>query len=167
MSRARSDDAEPFVATLNGVAVARLAWSGWTPVGLAVGLAVYAFGRRRAFGRVGFSWQGGEASAATQAVYGARESAMQRLYGDAARLGAAGVLGIEVTQDSHVWGRRAVEFAAIGTAVARTSDEEEVHPPQFAISVAEPAEQLRTDLRPKAASAKRALRDNRGVRHGS
>jgi uncharacterized protein YbjQ (UPF0145 family) len=138
----RDPDAEPFMATLNGIEVARLAWSGWTPTGLAFGVAVRGFSRRR---RRPF-WTGGEAETLTEALYGARESAMRLLQADAVRQGADGVLGIAVTQNSHVWGRRAVEFAAVGTSVARTSAPEEIHPPEFGISLEDPRDEFVSDI---------------------
>jgi uncharacterized protein YbjQ (UPF0145 family) len=130
----RPASAEPFVATLNGVDIARLAWSGWIPVGLAFGVAVRGFSRRR---RLPF-WTGGEAAALTQALYEAREAAMRRLQAAAEHQHARGVLGIDIIQNAHVWGHRAVEFAAVGTAVARTGAAEEIHPPEFGISLETP-----------------------------
>jgi uncharacterized protein YbjQ (UPF0145 family) len=138
----REPAAQPFIATLDGIEVARLAWSGWTPVGLAFGVAVRGFSwrRRRPF------WTGGEAETLTQALYSAREAAMARLQSDALRAGADGVLGIAISQNSHVWGRRAVEFAAVGTSVARTSAPEEIYAPEFAISLDDARDQLITNL---------------------
>jgi uncharacterized protein YbjQ (UPF0145 family) len=134
----RDPAAEPFIATLNGIEVARLAWSGWTPVGLAFGVAVRGFSRRRPRP----FWTGGEVETLTQALYSAREAAMAQLHADARRVGADGVLGIDITQNSHVWGRRAIEFAAVGTSVARTTAPEEIHAPEFAVSL----EDVRTGL---------------------
>jgi len=141
------DDMQPFAATLDGVATARLAWSGWQPVGLAIGVAVFGFPRRRLSTWAASSWRGGEATQATEALYGAREAAMARLNADADRLGADGVLGVDLRQDSHVWGHRAIEFSAVGTAVARSTDDEEVNQPQFAVSLEDGVAPLVTDLR--------------------
>jgi hypothetical protein len=60
---------------------------------------------------------------------------MVQLDADARRLGADGVIGIDISQDNHVWGRRVMEFAAIGTAVGRTARSEELRDPEFAISL--------------------------------
>jgi uncharacterized protein YbjQ (UPF0145 family) len=144
---AATDHPACFVASMDAVAVSRLAWSGWQPVGLVIGVSVFGFPRRRMSVLAGSNWHGGEALHQTEALYGAREAAMDRLQADAHALGADGVLGISVQQDAHVWGRRAVELSAIGTAVVRTQGDEQMRVPELAFSLADPKAELRTDLR--------------------
>jgi uncharacterized protein YbjQ (UPF0145 family) len=136
-----------FVAAMDAVAVSRLAWSGWQPVGVVIGVSVFGFPRRRVSAFVHSSWHGSEALHQTEALYGAREAAMARLDADARALGADGVLGISLQQDAHVWGRRAVEISVIGTAVVRTQGGEQIRIPELAFSLADPKDELRTDLR--------------------
>jgi len=52
-----------------------------------------------------------------------------------------------VRYDQHVWGRRAIELSAIGTAVARTSDAETMQAPLRTLSVTDAANARLTDLR--------------------
>jgi uncharacterized protein YbjQ (UPF0145 family) len=136
-----------FVATMDAVAVSRLAWSGWQPVGVVIGVSVFGFARRRVSVLAHSSWHGGEAPHQTEALYGAREAAMDRLYTDARALDADGVLGMSLQQDAHIWGRRAVEISVIGTAVVRTQGDEQIRIPELAFSLADPKAELRTDLR--------------------
>ena len=141
------EGAQIFAATLDGVAVARLMWSGWRPLGLVVGVSVFGFRRRGARSWVRSNWHGGEAAHQTSALYAAREAALGRLQDDAQSLSADGVLGIELNHDQHVWGRRAIELSAIGTAIARSNEPANPHPPAFTLSVADPVDPTRTDLR--------------------
>jgi uncharacterized protein YbjQ (UPF0145 family) len=136
-----------FVATMDAVAVSRLAWSGWRPVGVVIGVSVFGFPRRRVSVLARSNWRGGEALHQTEALYGAREAAMIRVDADARSLGADGVLGMSLQQDAHVWGRRAVEISVIGTAVVRTHADEQIRIPELAFSLADPVTELRTDLR--------------------
>jgi hypothetical protein len=45
------------------------------------------------------------------------ELAMERLQGGVRRCGADGVVGVTITEASHAWGSRAIEFLAVGTAI--------------------------------------------------
>lgn len=146
-STAKDNDAPIFAATLDGVAVARLMWSGWWPVGLAVGTSVFGFPRRSWSSWARLNWHGGEAAHPTSALYAAREAALRRLQDDARSFNADGVVDIDVRHDQHVWGHRAMELSAIGTAVARVSDAEIDQPPALALSVADTARRRRADLR--------------------
>lgn len=142
-----SDDKQIFTATLDGVAVARLMWSGWRPVGLTVGVSVFGFPRRGAGSWFRSNWHGGEAAHPTSALYAAREAAIARLQADARSLNADGVLGVEMSHDQHVWGRRAIELSAIGTAVSRVAGPENLPASAFTLSVADVIGAARTDLR--------------------
>jgi uncharacterized protein YbjQ (UPF0145 family) len=55
----------------------------------------------------------------TQAIYTARELAMERMQAEARAHRAQGVVGVQITEKNHVWGHHAVEFFAIGTGVVR------------------------------------------------
>jgi uncharacterized protein YbjQ (UPF0145 family) len=142
---AATDRPACFVATMDAVALSRLVWSGWQPVGVVIGVSVFGFPRRRL--ARGATWRGGETLHLTEALYGAREAAMDRLHANAHALNADGVLGISLQQDAHVWGRRAIELSVIGTAVVRTEASEQLRVPEFAVSLGDKNLELRTDLR--------------------
>ena len=51
----------------------------------------------------------------TQALYEARELAMERMQTEAAELQAGGIVGARIIERSHGWGSHVIEFFAIGT----------------------------------------------------
>jgi uncharacterized protein YbjQ (UPF0145 family) len=53
----------------------------------------------------------------TQALYDARELAMERMQYEAQQVKAEGVVGVELRQNSHGWGSHVIEFFAIGTGI--------------------------------------------------
>src|SRR6185503_19150462 len=53
----------------------------------------------------------------TQALYAAREHAMERMEEEADELGADGIVAVHLTLNIHAWGANVIEFLAIGTAV--------------------------------------------------
>jgi uncharacterized protein YbjQ (UPF0145 family) len=53
----------------------------------------------------------------TQALYEARELAMSRMQDEAERLGAVGIVGMDIIEKSHGWGTHVIEFLAIGTSI--------------------------------------------------
>lgn len=92
---------------------------GFHPRGLVFGSSIFNVGisTRR--------WsKNQEMSAYTQAMYSARELAMQRMETEADLLGADGVVGVRLDIAYYDWGRRSAEFVAIGTAVSAEVDGE-------------------------------------------
>ena len=53
----------------------------------------------------------------TQALYDARELAMERMQHEAQELQAEGIVGVQLQERSHGWGSHVIEFFAIGTAI--------------------------------------------------
>ena len=53
----------------------------------------------------------------TQALYDARELAMERMQSEALQVGAEGIVGVDLQEKSHGWGSHTIEFLALGTAV--------------------------------------------------
>lgn len=103
----------PFSSALSGQDLYLLIRAGYRPVGMVMGCCVYHVARQ---GLVGFNTNT-ELTKYTEALYDAREKAMIRMQLEARRLGADGVVGMSITEKSHVWGPRAIEFLAIGTAI--------------------------------------------------
>jgi uncharacterized protein YbjQ (UPF0145 family) len=58
----------------------------------------------------------------TDATYAARELALERMQAEAVERGGIGVVGARVEESNWGWGANAIEFFAVGTAVAVTSD---------------------------------------------
>ena len=74
----------------------------------------------------------------TGAIYEAREVAIERMQVEAAAAKAEGVVGVEITEGSHVWKSHVIEFFAIGTAVLPLAEEiapEKIADPMMVLSV--------------------------------
>ncbi len=69
----------------------------------------------------------------TQALYEARELAMERMQREADELQAGGIVGARIIERSHGWGSHVIEFFAVGTAVVATSDEHEIEKPTMVL----------------------------------
>jgi uncharacterized protein YbjQ (UPF0145 family) len=65
----------------------------------------------------------------TQALYEARELAMERMQAEATETQANGIVGARIIERSHGWGSHVIEFFAIGTAVVPVSDEHVIEKP--------------------------------------
>jgi uncharacterized protein YbjQ (UPF0145 family) len=122
------DPGEPFVTDLTGQEVWTLRRAGYRPLGPALGTCVWhvAYGELAALLRQ--YGQNAEIADYSRALAGARELAMQRLQEQAGKLGADGVVAVELKERSHGWGSHVIEFFASGTAVV-ASGEEPVEPP--------------------------------------
>jgi len=53
----------------------------------------------------------------TQAMYDAREIAMERMQLEAKELGAEGIVGVSVREENWGWETHIIEYLAIGTAI--------------------------------------------------
>ena len=65
----------------------------------------------------------------TQALYEARELAMERMQAEADELQADGIVGARIVERSHGWGSHVIEFFAIGTGVVPISADHEIDQP--------------------------------------
>ncbi|HEV2368794.1 MAG TPA: heavy metal-binding domain-containing protein, partial [Acidimicrobiales bacterium] len=109
----------PFTSDLSGQDFWTLLQMGYRPVSLVLGNCVYHIAHRRMLQTLGSVGRNVELPNFTQALYTARELAMERMQAESRRDGATGVVGVRVEEKSHVWGHHAVEFLAIGTAVVK------------------------------------------------
>ena len=85
---------------------------GFHPLGFVMGSSIYHLGiqTRR--------WsQSQELAKLTEAMYNARELAMNRMDAEAVELGADGVVGVRLDVNYYEWGSDTAEFIALGTAV--------------------------------------------------
>src|SRR5579875_1898892 len=86
--------------------------AGFHPLGLVMGSSIYHIGVQR--GNWGSSQ---EMNKLSEAMYNARELAMNRMEEEADQLGADGVVGVRLDVNYYEWGSDAAEFIAMGTAV--------------------------------------------------
>jgi len=112
-----------FVSDLSGRDFALLHTSGWAPLGLAAG-ASFVYAPRRSVGAtMKQSGQNVELTNFTEAMYAAREAAMERMQTAALDLGGTGVVEVKVTEGPMEFARHAVGFTAYGTVVRLRADE--------------------------------------------
>ena len=111
-----STPALPFVSDLSARDFTLLKAAGWMPVGLAFGASFVYAPRRTAGVAMKQKTQNVELTNFTEAMYAARESAMERMQRSALEVGGHGVVGVKVTEGPMSFARHAVGFTA-GTAV--------------------------------------------------
>jgi len=91
--------------------------AGFDPVGLVVGSSIYHVGYQQSM-----FMQNQEMTVLTQAMYHARELAMDRMEEEAHELGADGIVGVRLEVNHKEWGNHIAEFVAIGTAIVHRND---------------------------------------------
>lgn len=109
----------PFTSHLNGQEFVKLWRAGWVPTHFAFGVCVYHVAHqsiRQSLRQVG---QNQEMPLYTQAIYDARELAMNRVQAEAKQWGSQGLVEVHLAVDNHVWGEHAIEFLALGTGIRR------------------------------------------------
>ena len=112
-----------FVSDLSGRDFALLHNAGWAPLGLAAG-ASFVYAPRRSMGAtMKQSGQNVELTNFTEAMYAARETAMERMQTSAIALGGSGVVEVKVTEGPMEFAHHAVGFTAYGTVVRLVADE--------------------------------------------
>jgi uncharacterized protein YbjQ (UPF0145 family) len=106
-----------FVSDLSGRDFALLHNAGWTPLGLAAG-ASFVYAPRRSMGTaISQKGQNVELTNYTEAMYAAREAAMERMQTAALQLDGTGVVEVKVTEGPMSFAHHAVAFTAYGTVV--------------------------------------------------
>jgi uncharacterized protein YbjQ (UPF0145 family) len=109
--------------------------TGHVPQGLVMGTCVYHIAHRGLGQTLGSMGQNVELTNFTQALYEARELAMNRMQDEAERLSATGIVGVRLEEKSHMWGSHTIEFLSLGTAVLKTSDDVVLPVPNTIISL--------------------------------
>src|SRR6201995_2931517 len=129
----RAPNGRPFTSDLNGQDFSTLLRSGYRPVGLVMGNCVYHVGRQGMLASLKQVGRNVEMPNYTQALYEARELAMERMQREADELQAGGIVGARIVERSHGWGSHVIEFFAIGTGVVATSTEHEIEKPAMVL----------------------------------
>jgi len=125
----RAPNGRPFQSDLSGQDFWTLLRTGHRPVGMVMGSCVYHVGRRSPLKAISQTARNIELPNFTQALYDARELAMQRMQTEAQDLGAEGIVGVSLSEKSHGWGSHAIEFFALGTAIVATGTPTEINTP--------------------------------------
>jgi uncharacterized protein YbjQ (UPF0145 family) len=133
--RFRKPNGRPFNSDLSGQEFWTLLRTGCRPVELAMGNCVYHVGVRgfrQAMSQLG---RNVEMPNFTQALYDARELALERMQAEAEAAQCHGIVGVKLQQANHGWDSHVIEFFAIGTAVVRESAAAALPEPQLVLSL--------------------------------
>lgn len=135
---------KPFTSDLSGQDFWTLLRAGYRPLGLVMGNCVYHVayqGLGQWFKNIG---KNVEMTNFTQALYDARELAMERMQVEASNLEAEGIIGANIHENQYSWSSHVIEFFAIGTAVTPTRADHHIPTPQLTLSLNDPPAPMQT-----------------------
>jgi uncharacterized protein YbjQ (UPF0145 family) len=134
----RAPNGMPFTSDLSGQDFWMLLKSGYRPISLVMGNCVYHIAHQSLGGWFKTVGNNVEMTNFTQALYDARELAMERMQYEAQMDGAAGVVGTEIYETTHGgWDSHVIEFFAVGTSVLPMQINEQPPTPQLVMTVNE------------------------------
>lgn len=125
----RAPNGRPFTSDLSGQDFWTLLRSGHRPVGMVMGSCVYHVAHRGMLQSLRQAGQNVELPNFTQALYDARELAMERMQAEAEQVQAEGIVGVQLKEHNHGWGSHVIEFFAIGTAIVPHGEDHQIEPP--------------------------------------
>ena len=114
----RTKDNRPFTSDLSGQDLWKLVRAGYRPVSLSMGACVYHIAHLSFMQALKQAGRNQEMKIYTDATYAARELALERMQAEAVERGGVGVVGARGEESNGGWGANAIEFFAVGTAVA-------------------------------------------------
>src|SRR5947209_5142135 len=129
----RAPNGRPFTSDMTGQDFATLLRAGYRPAGLVMGNCVYHVARQGMLQSLRQIGRNVEMPNFTQALYEARELAMERMQNEADELQSEGIVGARIIERSHGWGSHVIEFFAIGTAVVSTSPDHQIEKPALVL----------------------------------
>jgi uncharacterized protein YbjQ (UPF0145 family) len=103
--------------------------TGKRPVGMEMGSCVSHVAHRGMMQSIKQTGRNVELEQYTQALYDARELAMERMQKEAEAIGdeVLGIVEVKLHENSHGWGSHVIEFFAVGTAVVPNEHISEGH----------------------------------------
>jgi uncharacterized protein YbjQ (UPF0145 family) len=133
----RAPSGRPFTSDLTGQEFWTLLQTGHRPVGMVMGSCVYHVAHQTMRQSLRQTGQNVELPNYTQALYDARELAMERMQAEALTAKAEGIVGVDIHERSHGWGSHVIEFFAIGTAIipAEGSADHVIPAPQIVLDL--------------------------------
>jgi uncharacterized protein YbjQ (UPF0145 family) len=131
----RNNRDQPFTSDLSGQDFWTLLQTGYAPLGMVMGTCVYHVAHRSLGNVLSNMGQNTELTQFTQALYDARELAMERMQREAEALAAEGIVGVQLSQHNHAWGGHTTEFFAVGTAVRPLRPDHVVPAPQLVLGM--------------------------------
>jgi uncharacterized protein YbjQ (UPF0145 family) len=134
----RAPNGRPFTSDLSGQDFYTLLSAGYRPLGLVMGTCVYHVAHQGLGGWLKRVGRNAEMPNFTQALYDARELAMERMQAEAEGLEAEGIVGVSLTEGNHGWNSHVLEYFSIGTAVTPTSEDHRIAPPSLVLNLNDP-----------------------------
>jgi uncharacterized protein YbjQ (UPF0145 family) len=131
----RAANGRPFTSDLSGQDFYTLLSAGYRPLGLVMGTCVYHVAHQGMGGWLKRVGRNAEMPNFTQALYDARELAMERMQAEAEGLEAEGIVGVSLTEGNHGWSSHVLEYFSVGTAVTPTSDDHRIAPPSLVLNL--------------------------------
>ena len=131
----RNDKGMPFTSDLSGQDFWTLVQTGYAPLGMVMGTCVYHIAHRGLGNVLSNVGRNTELTQFTQALYDARELAMERMQKEAEELHAEGIVGVQLQERSHGWGSHVIEFFAVGTAIVPIAGDHELPAPTPTLSL--------------------------------
>ncbi len=125
----RTPDNRPFTSGLSGQDFWTLLRAGFRPISLVMGTCVYHVAHQGLMQSLRQVGRNTEMQNYTQALYDARELALERMQAEAESEQAEGIVGAQVKESSHGWGSHVIEYFAVGTAVTSTTQEHTIATP--------------------------------------
>ncbi|MEP7218811.1 MAG: heavy metal-binding domain-containing protein [Bacteroidota bacterium] len=125
----------PFTSDLSGQDFWTLLKAGYRPVGLVMGNCVFHVSHQTIGQWFSNAGQNTEMVNFTQALYEARELAMERMQMEARTLEAAGIVGVQLHEGSYQWHSHVIEFFSIGTAIVPIRENHHIPAPQLVLSL--------------------------------
>jgi uncharacterized protein YbjQ (UPF0145 family) len=131
----RAPNGRPFTSDLSGQDFWTLLKAGHRPLGMVMGSCVYHVAHQSMWKALKNVGRNVELENFTQALYDARELAMERMQSEAKQLQAEGIVGVQLVEKSHGWGSHVIEFFAVGTAVTPVSEQASVSAPGLVLGL--------------------------------
>jgi uncharacterized protein YbjQ (UPF0145 family) len=116
--------------------------AGWQPLGLATGASFVIAPRRSARDWANQQGQNVELTNLTEALYLAREGAMERMQRSGAGMQADGVVAVKLREGPLGRGSRLMQFVAVGTAVGLTDTQHQTIAPSMVVPLDEMTRQF-------------------------
>ncbi|MFE7314403.1 heavy metal-binding domain-containing protein [Streptomyces sp. NPDC057555] len=131
----RNAKGQPFTSDLSGQDFWTLVRAGYAPLGMVMGTCVYHIAHQKMGAMFSNIGKNVEIEPFTQALYDARELAMERMQREAEELHAEGIVGVQLNSHNHRWGGHTTEFFAIGTAVRPLRDDHVIERPTMVLGL--------------------------------
>jgi uncharacterized protein YbjQ (UPF0145 family) len=129
------DGSSVFVSDLSARDFTLLMVAGWQPLGLASGASFVYAPRRNVATALQQKSQNVELTNYTEAMYSARETAMERMQSDAIALKGDGVVEVKLVEGPMRFAAHAVGFAVWGTVVRLTKQSHHSVTPLMVVSL--------------------------------